>query len=595
MIPSQYQGDYGNLIPDGLYDREVAALIVQMGDDPAKPQPAVQAIAVFLANRYKVKSLGDLQFFWTPDSQECFGSDEAYNCTPIPGFFTAIVKQNELRIPQEFAHFDDGRATYYLGFKPTANGEPGFGLIYANPRARGIFREVALPLLAIGSLVYDWSGQLGYAILGVGNAAAATTLSLEIALASGLTQLQVAQLVGSAAVGAVTSGGDVGEAVKNTAAAYLGAQAGNFVTAAVDSAAAAKITSAAVSAAARGEDVGRAILETGAPLAVGAAAGAVASTTGANVDNYLFPNETGFIDPSELVGFDEWNIPPTDFDLGYDWSVDPGDVVVSLDEFDITGPITIDESALQMTGFDPDAVIPDEDGDLYDVSGQTVAYTAKTYANSLYVDPQTGDVYGPDNIRRLTASEAAAVVAAGAQGCSTSGKPFNPNIAGLGAVCLSPQQSIAQEVQRRMSAQAGQIVIPGPGVPGRPANIPPPNPNGVKLPEAVGWAAAAEMVTKSAANVWAIITQVSNGTYRPGATSPYGTVRPPVPGVPVRQADGSTVVNNGNGTQTVTYPNGTRTTMSTAVAGTGAFGGISTNTLLIAGAGLAALLLLRRK
>jgi hypothetical protein len=248
-----------------------------------------------------------------------------------------------------------------------------------------------------------------------------------------------------------------------------------------------------------------------------------------------------------------------------------------------------------MTGFDPEAVIPDDDGDLYNVSGQTVAYTAKTYANSLYVDPQTGDVYGPDNIRRLTANEAAGVVAAGAQGCSTSGKSSFTNVAGLGAVCLSPQQSIAQEVQRRMAAQAGQIVIPGPGAPGRPANIPPPNPNGVKLPEAVGWAAAAEMVTKSAANVWAIITQVSNGTYRPGASNPYGTLRPPVPGVPVTNRDGSVTVNNGNGTQTVTYPNGTRTTMSTAVAGSGGFGGISTNTLLLVGAGLAAALLLRRK
>jgi hypothetical protein len=115
------------------------------------------------------------------------------------------------------------------------------------------------------------------------------------------------------------------------------------------------------------------------------------------------------------------------------------------------------------------------------------------------------------------------------------------------------------------------------------------------LPEAVGWAAAAEAITKSAANALTIIKQVENGTYRPGAVNPYGTVRPPVVGVPVRQADGSTVVNNGNGTQTVTYPNGTKTTMSTSVAGAGGFGGVSSNALLIAGAGLAALLLLRRK
>ena len=117
------------------------------------------------------------------------------------------------------------------------------------------------------------------------------------------------------------------------------------------------------------------------------------------------------------------------------------------------------------------------------------------------------------------------------------------------------------------------------------------------MPDAVGWAAAGEAITKSVANMLSIIKQVENGTYRPGAVSPYGTPRPPVPGIPVTNRDGSVVVNNGNGTQTVTYPNGTRTTMPVSVSGTGAgaFGGISTNTLLLAGAGLAALLLLRRK
>jgi hypothetical protein len=579
MIRSEYQGDYGDLTPDGLFDREVAALIAQMGDNPAKPQPGVQAIAVFLANRYRVMSLGDLQFLWTPDSQECGGNDEAYSCTYIPGFFTAIVKHNELRVPQEFAHFDDGRATYYLGFKPTANGQPGFGLLYAVPRVSSALREVALPLLAIGSLVYDWSGQLGYAILGAGNAAAATTLSLEIAMASGLTQLQVAQLVGSAAVGAVTSGGDVGAAVKNTAAAYLGAQAGNFVTAAVDSTAAAKIASAAVSAAATGQDVGRAILMTGAPLAAGAAAGAI--TSGSKMDDILFPTD--------------------EFAFGYDPNVDifenyvpsTGDVVVTPGDLGVTGEITIDETAIVQAGVDPNSVLVSDDGELVNVQGQTVAYTAETFAAGINVDDK-GNILGPDNRVIMTKAEAEAVLAANDAACAAAPGSWK-TVAGLGAVCLSPTQAIANEIQKRVATQAGQTVIPGTGSSVRPAGTPPPNPNGVKMPEAVGWAAAAEAITKSAANVLTIIKQVENGTYRPGAVSPYGTVRPPVVGVPVRQADGSTVVNNGNGTQTVTYPNGTKTTMSTTVAGTGTFGGISSNTLLLVGAGLAAALLLRRK
>ena len=583
MIRSEFQGDYGDLIPDGLYDREVAALIVQMGDNPAKPQPGVQAIAVFLANRYKVMSLGDLQFFWTPDSQECFGSDEAYNCTQIPGFFTAIVKHNELRVPQEFAHFDDGRATYYLGFKATANGQPGFGLLYAVPRARGVLREVALPLLAIGSLVYDWSGQLGYAILGAGNAAAATTLSLEIARASGLTQLQVAQLVGSAAAGAVTSGGDVGQAVKNIAAAYLGAQAGNFVGAAVDSAAAQKLATAAVSAAARGEDVGRAILTSGATSAAGAVASAI--TTRSTMDDILFPGETVSIP-------DAW-IP----EYGYDWQFAPGDtvgdVVVSLDELGIIGDILIDDAAAAAVGVDQNATYFNDDGEEVDSFGQTVGYTAETFAVGFNLD-EKNNILGPDNRVIITREDVAAILAANEAACNAPAGSWK-TMAGLGAVCLSPQQAIANEVQRRIATQTNRTVIPGTGSNYRPANIPPPNPNGVKMPDAVGWAAAGEAITKSVANMLSIIKQVENGTYRPGATSPYGTPRPPVPGIPVTNRDGSVVVNNGNGTQTVTYPNGTRTTMSTSTAGAGTFGGVSTNTLLIAGAGLAALLLLRRK
>jgi hypothetical protein len=566
MIRSEFQGDYGDLTPDGLYDREVAALIAQMGDNPAKPQPGVQAIAVFLANRYKVMSLGDLQFLWTPDSQECGGNDEVYRCTYIPGFFTAIVKHNDLRIPQEFAHFDDGRATYYLGFKPTANGQPGFGLLYVNPRARGVFREVALPLLAIGSLVYDWSGQLGYAILGAGNAAAATTLSLEIAMASGLTQLQVAQLVGSAAVGAVTSGGDVGEAVKNTAASYLGAQAGNFVSAAVDSAAAAKITSAAVTAAATGQDVGRAILTAGAPLAAGAATGAI--TSGSTMDDILFPTSG----------------PATMDDFGYDWQFAPGDtvgdVVVSLDELGITGEVVVDDAALAAAGLSEAALVPDDLGILYNVAGQWVEIPAEEYAMQLYatVSPNRGvKIVGPDNNEVLSELQVSNV---------TSDADLQTKLLqGLTARC-GPTQS------------CGLTQPSGPPPADRPASLTQPAKE-TTISGALDYAKVAEALTKSFANIITVIRQVENGTYGRvpspyGQTGPYGTLRPQQPGVRVQNADGSVTVNNGNGTQTTTKPNGQVVTTRTSVAG-GTFGGISSNTLLIAGAGLAALLLLRRK
>jgi hypothetical protein len=561
MIRSEFQGDYGDLTPDGLFDREVAALIAQMGDNPAKPQPGVQAIAVFLANRYRVTSLGDLQFLWTPDSQECGGNDEAYSCTYIPGFFTAIVKHNELRVPQEFAHFDDGRATYYLGFKPTANGQPGFGLLYAVPRARGVLREVALPLLAIGSLVYDWSGQLGYAILGVGDAVAGAALAEEIGLQVGLASTQVAQIVGSAAAGTVTSGGDPIKAIEGAAAAYLGAQAGNFVAGAVDSAAAAKIASAAVSAAATGQDVGRAILMTGAPLAAGAAAGAF--TSGSTMENdILFPSESS-------QGLDTF---------GYDWQLaqgdTTGDVVVSLDELGITGEIVVDDQALAASGVPVNAQLPDDTGTLYNVSGQFTSIPADVYASEIYavVGPNGGvEILGPDNNVLLTELQVAGTTS---------------------------DADLQTKTLQALSARSGLTQPSGAAPIDRPANTTAPA-DRTSVGSILDLSKVAESLTKSLANIFTVIKQVENGTYGRapspyGAISPYGTLRPQVPGVPVRNADGSVTVNNGNGTQTTTLPNGQKVTSSTSMT-SGTFGGISTNTLLIAGAGLAALLLLRRK
>jgi hypothetical protein len=577
-MTSRFTGDYG-LTPNEENDLEVINLISQMGDNPSNPKPAIEAIAVWLANRWSVYNLSDLQFLWNPERTETYGAEETYNVVTYPGYFTAVSKSRGTQIPNEFAQFDDGQATYYLGFKPNEQGRPSFGLIWANPRTRGVLREIALPLLAIGSLVFDWSGTTGYAILGVGDAIAGAAVAGEIAATIGVSAAQVAQMVGSAAIGAVTSGGDIGQAIENAAAAYVGGQAGNFVAGAVDSAAAGKIAAAAVTAGARGQDVGQAILMAGAPLAAGAAAGAF--NTGTTVDDYLFPTD--------------------EFAFGYDPNVDifqnyvpsTGDVVVSFDDLGVTGPVTIDDAAAVAAGVDPNASYVADDGEVRTGSGMTVAYTAETFANGFYRD-ENNNIRGPDNRIIMTYQEARDVVAAGAAGCTTTGGTWK-TVAGLGGVCLSPEQALGAEIQKRIASQAGQTVIPGQGSTTRPAGITPPNPNGVKMPDAVGWAAAAEAITRSVANVWSVITQVSNGTYRPGATSPYGTVRPPVPGFPVRQADGSVVVNNGNGTQTISYPNGTSKTMSTAVSGTGTFGGVSTNTLLIAGAGLAALLLLRRK
>jgi hypothetical protein len=538
-MTSRFTGDYG-LTPNEGNDFAVINLIAQMGDNPSNPKPAIEAIAVWLANRWSVYNLSDLQFLWHPETTESSGSDESYNVVTYPGYFTAVSKNQGVTIPTEFAKFDDGQATYYLGFKPNAQGKPTFGLSYANPRTHGVLREIALPLLAIGSLVFDWSGTTGYAILGVGDAVAGAAVAGEIAATIGVSAAQVAQMVGSAAIGTVTSGGDPVKAIENMAAAYVGAQAGNFVSSAVDSAAAGKIAAAAVTAGAQGRDVGQAILMAGAPLAAGAAAGAL--TTGTRMD-------------------------PLDYNLG-------DDVLIAPVDLGVIGEITVDDEALMQAGLSAAALVPDELGILYNVAGQWVQIPPEEWALQLYAVPASGggfEVLDPANRVVLTTIETA--------GRST--------------------EEMQQLTLQKLQAEQGLTSPSGTSPEGRPANLTQPA-SQTTIGQITDFAKLAEGLTKSFANIALTVRQVANGTYGRvpspyGPTSPYGTLRPPQPGVPVRNVDGSITVNNGNGTQTKTLPNGQQVTTPTSVAGAGIFGGISTNTLLLAGAGLAALLLLRRK
>jgi hypothetical protein len=405
-------------------------------------------------------------------------------------------------------------------------------------------------------MVFDWSGTLGAAILGAGDAVAGAALAGEIALEVGLTGTQVAQIVGSSAAGAVTSGGDPVKAIENAAASYVGAQAGNFVSGAVDSAAAAKIASAAVTAAVKGQDVGQAILTSGA----GAAAGAI--TSGSKMDDILFPTD--------------------EFAFGYDPNVDvfqnyvpaTGDVIVSLNELGITGEIVVDDQALAAAGVPVNAQLPDETGTLFNVSGQFTAIPADVYALELYgvIGPNGGvEVLGPDNNVLLTEMDVANTTS---------------------------DADLQTKTLQALSTRSGLTQPSGAAPVDRPANITAPA-DKTSVGSILDVSKVAESLTKSLANIVTVIKQVENGTYGRvqspyGSISPYGTLRPQVPGVPVRNADGSVTVNNGNGTQTKTLPNGQKITTSTSMT-SGTFGGISSNTLLIAGAGLAALLLLRRK
>jgi hypothetical protein len=258
---------------------------------------------------------------------------------------------------------------------------------------------------------------------------------------------------------------------------------------------------------------------------------------------------------------------PEDYNLG-------NDILIAPVDLGVIGEITVDDEALMRAGLGVDVLLPDDFGTLYNVAGQWVEIPAEQYAAEVYAARGPGggvEILGPDDRVLLTELQ-------------TAGK----SDADIQAMTL-----------QQLSARAGTTAASGVAPADRPASTTAPA-STTTVSVVTDFAKLAESLTSSFAKIVTTIRQVENGTYGRvpspyGAVNPYGTLRPQQVGVPVRNVDGSVTVNNGNGTQTKTLPNGQRITTSTSVAGAGTFGGISTNTLLLAGAGLAALLLLRRK
>jgi hypothetical protein len=255
---------------------------------------------------------------------------------------------------------------------------------------------------------------------------------------------------------------------------------------------------------------------------------------------------------------------PTDYNLG-------DDVLIAPVDLGVIGEITVDDEALMRSGLSAAALVPDELGILYNVAGQWVEIPAEQYAAEVFAARGPGggvEILGPDNVVLLTETEVA-------------------NTAN--------DTDLQTKTLQALSARSG-LTAPSAASPAdRPAGLTAPA-NTTTVGVITDFAKLAESLTSSFAKIVTTIRQVENGTYGRvpspyGPTNQFGTLRPQQAGVPVRNVDGSVTVNNGNGTQTKTLPNGQQITTPTSVS-TGAFGGISTNTLLLVVAGLAAALLL---
>jgi hypothetical protein len=210
----ELSGDYGDV--RGIDPKNVPAIeniLKQIGTENV----ATKAMAATLAQKYGISDLNQIESRpkVIPAYTESGGSDESFYSREVPEQTVNewYNKTTGQVIPQSFATYDDGKATYFFGLDKTKDGNLTFNQPREpNARAKGMKAE-AMMALAIASLVFDWSGQTGYAILGAGDAlagaVAAGEMAAGISAATGIT------------VGANAIATGIGAAAVNTASTYL--------------------------------------------------------------------------------------------------------------------------------------------------------------------------------------------------------------------------------------------------------------------------------------------------------------------------------------------------------------------------------------
>jgi len=251
------------------------------------------------------------------------------------------------------------------------------------------------------------------------------------------------------------------------------------------------------------------------------------------------------------------------FDLDIpSFEIAPADIGAVVDEFTLI--------ELGDLGIDTESLGIDLSGAVYDDLGELVNPSIEVYAQSVYVGDD-GGIYDFANRELLTPAQAEAAFNEG--GIDELTAQTWAAASGLGNNFVAEQPNAA-----------------------RPASTPAARSTGV-LPTFSGdtWPAFLLNAASTIGNFVLAREQIQRtGRYTPaGPTSPYGTANPVRVGVPQAQPDGSIVVKNADGTVTRTNIDGTQTTIRPG-AQTSGLGGISTNTLLLGGGILAAVLLLRR-
>lgn len=443
-----------------------------------------------------------------------------------------------------------GRSIYY---DETGNGTTIFNVKFTPEGIPVFLAQLAynesllqqfVPVLGIIAMAATAGGAapwLGSSVLGAEVAAAYP------AIADGLGKLIIST---------VATGGDVAGSAQKLASTLAGGYFGDVLGTGLGSEAIGTLAGAAATAALSGDDVlmavGQSAISLGLKMDFGYDDAVPFDDSGTFVDpdfgsDPVYPDAGQFADLTSLADI---GIDPNGFAFS-EWMVSSEDIL-----FD--------------QGLSLDALAVDASGNLFFADGQYVEMSPDVYADSFYAD-DAGNIRSPDNAVILSASDAQSM--------------NDEQIAG----------AIYQDWQSKQGAVVGSQQAPN----GRPDVIPPAA-SQTKIPTMLDYVAAFDKLLGTAAGIYSKIRAIGNGTYSSlPSVYPGGIPRVQAVGVPVAQADGSTITNNGNGTQTIRRPNGTTDTIRTTYSGVsnagGFLAGVSTQTLLIGGAVLLGALLISKR
>lgn len=450
-------------------------------------------------------------------------------------------------------HIGSGYSWYLVQF--TNTGVPIFTVKkFKNASILPAFIGLALAFVGVPALI-------GNAVLGTSLAATYPTL---------------ASAIGNVAIQTALNGGDIEASIKTGVASLASGFAGTQVTSYTSFEALGTITSAVTKAALLGQDIDKAAL-----LALG------------KVDWNM--SDPYYHDPNDYIPFED--IPTTGYDFDWDnwgqnipnfldqypdwgnWNSNGDWIGATLGDLGLgvdPNAMLIAEDYLAGWGLTPDALLPDANGALYTVAGDYVQLDPATWAAYLYFD-ESFNVRDASNNIIMTADEGAAAV-----GGATDDEAAN--------------NAFLARLFEKSAGLSGTMLTAQPPTGARPATAP--TANGQSRVPTIDnfWAFAAEAMKLTTSYLVARKQIERTGYYRPTYQTGVGTPYPQVANMPVQRPDGTTVVNNGNGTITTTYPNGQTITTAVNPLGTGSIiPGVSNTTLMIGAAAAVGIVLLAKR